>query len=75
LTIAAAKKIILVGALSKNIVWVVTGAVTAGAGSHLEGVILGQSSITLETGATANSRLLAQTSIALQKVCSLFFKF
>ncbi|KAJ7458523.1 Ig-like protein, group 2 [Mycena latifolia] len=68
LTIAAAKRMTLAGgALASNIVWVVTGAVTAGAGSHLEGVILGKTSITLQTGTTANSRLLSQTSVALQK--------
>ncbi|KAJ7136571.1 antifreeze protein [Mycena epipterygia] len=67
LSIATGKKMVLVGALPSNIVWVVTGAVTAGAGSHLEGVILGMTSITLQTGTTANSRLLAQTSVALQQ--------
>ncbi|KAJ7701074.1 antifreeze protein [Mycena rosella] len=68
LTIAAAKKMVLTGgALASNIVWVVTGAVTASAGSHLEGVILGKTSITLQTGTTANSRLLSQTFVALQK--------
>ncbi|KAF8141003.1 antifreeze protein [Mycena galopus ATCC 62051] len=67
-SIAAGKKITLAGgALAKNIVWVVTGAVTAGAGSHLEGVILGKTAITLQTGTTANSRLLAQSFVALQK--------
>ncbi|KAJ7701099.1 antifreeze protein [Mycena rosella] len=68
LTIAGAKKMTLAGgALASNIVWVVAGAVTAGAGSHVEGVILGKTSITLQTGTTANSRLLAQTFVALQK--------
>ncbi|KAJ7246136.1 antifreeze protein [Mycena haematopus] len=68
LTIAGAKKMVLVGgALASNIVWVVTGGVTAAAGSHLEGVILSKTTITLQTGATANSRLLAQTFVALQK--------
>ncbi|KAJ6616253.1 antifreeze protein [Mycena sp. CBHHK59/15] len=67
-TIATGNKMVLVGgALPENIVWVVTGAITASAGSHLEGVILGKTSITLQTGATANSRLLAQTAVALQK--------
>ncbi|KAF9014634.1 antifreeze protein [Hymenopellis radicata] len=66
--VAAGKKIVLVGgAQAKNIVWVVSGSVTAGAGAHLEGVILGKTSITLQTGATANSWLLAQTFVALQK--------
>lgn len=73
LSIGAGQKVVLAGgALSSNIVWVVTGAVSAAAGAHLEGVILGQTSITLLTGATANSRLLAQTSVVLQKVCVLF---
>ncbi|KAJ7512977.1 fungal antifreeze protein exerts hyperactivity By constructing an inequable beta-helix [Mycena galericulata] len=54
------------GALASNIVWVTTGAVSAGAGAHLEGVILGQTSIALTTGTTANSRLLAQTAVTLQ---------
>ncbi|KAJ6616268.1 antifreeze protein [Mycena sp. CBHHK59/15] len=68
LAIAAGKNMVLVGgALPENIVWVVTGAVTASAGSHLEGVVLGKTSITLQTGATANSRLLAQTAVALQQ--------
>ncbi|KAF8151925.1 antifreeze protein [Mycena galopus ATCC 62051] len=68
LSIAAGKKVVLSGgALASNIVWVATGAVSAAAGAHLEGVILGKTSITLLTGATANSRLLAQTAVALQK--------
>ncbi|KAJ7063685.1 antifreeze protein [Mycena amicta] len=68
LTIAAGKKMVLAGgALASNIVWVVTGSVTAAAASHIEGVVLGKTSITLQTGTTANSRLLAQTFVALQK--------
>ncbi|KAJ7063681.1 antifreeze protein [Mycena amicta] len=68
LTIAAGKKMVLAGgALASNIVWVATGSVTAAAGSHIEGVILGKTSITLQTGTTANSRLLAQTFVALQE--------
>ncbi|KAJ7513174.1 antifreeze protein [Mycena galericulata] len=68
LSIAAGKKMVLAGgALASNIVWVVTGEVTANAGAHIEGVVLGKTSINLLTGATANSRLLAQTAVALQK--------
>jgi hypothetical protein len=63
------------GALASKIVWVATGAVTANAGAHIEGVILGQTSISMLTGATANSRLLAQTAIALQQVCSRTYPF
>jgi len=67
LSIAAGKKAILVGALNRNIVWVVSGAVSQGAGSHLEGVILAKTDVTLVTGATLNGRILAQTAVALQK--------
>ncbi|KAJ7756563.1 antifreeze protein [Mycena metata] len=56
------------GAVPKNIFWAVAGAVTIGTTSLFQGVILGKTGITLETGATANSRLLAQTAVALQKV-------
>ncbi|KAJ7253614.1 antifreeze protein [Mycena rebaudengoi] len=68
LSIAAGKKAILSGgALKANIVWVVSGSVSVGAGAHLEGVILGKTSVTLITGASLNGRILAQTSVALQK--------
>ncbi|KAJ7302349.1 antifreeze protein [Mycena olivaceomarginata] len=68
LSVAAGKRVILAGgALASNIVWVVSGAVSVAAGAHLEGVVLGKTSITLITGATANSRLLSQTAVALQK--------
>ncbi|KAJ6491976.1 antifreeze protein [Mycena sanguinolenta] len=68
LSVVAGKKVVLTGgALASNIVWVATGAVSAAAGAHLEGVVLGKTSITLLTGATANSRLLSQTAVALQQ--------
>jgi hypothetical protein len=54
------------GALASNIVWVVSSATTLGVGSHLEGVVLGQTSVTVQTGASVNGRLLAQTDVALQ---------
>ncbi|KAJ7909431.1 antifreeze protein [Mycena leptocephala] len=68
LTLASSHKVVLVGgALASNIVWVVTGTVNVGTGGHIEGVVLGQTSITLASGASANSRLLAQTSVSLSK--------
>ena len=74
LTIANTVQMILVGgARAANIFWAVNGAVTAGTTSHLEGVFLGKTGITLQTGATANSRLLAQTLVALQQVRRVFF--
>ncbi|TFK31218.1 antifreeze protein [Crucibulum laeve] len=54
------------GALPKNIVWVVTDAVTLGSASKFNGVILAATSVTLSTGATLNGRILAQTAVALQ---------
>ncbi|MGE0073754.1 MAG: ice-binding family protein [Sphaerochaetaceae bacterium] len=55
------------GAQAKNIVWQVSGTVTMGAGSHLEGIVLSMTSITMNTGASMNGRLLAQTNIALDQ--------
>jgi len=68
LTIANSVQMILVGgADAAKIVWAITDAVTAGTNSHLKGVFIGKTGITLQTGATANSRLLAQTLVTLQK--------
>ncbi|KAJ7025671.1 antifreeze protein [Mycena alexandri] len=68
LSIAAGEEMLLAGgALASNIFWVVTGAVLVGAGAHTEGVILGKTSCTYLTGATAEGCLLCQTSVALQK--------
>ncbi|KAJ7641487.1 antifreeze protein [Roridomyces roridus] len=68
LSVAAGKRVLLAGGASAaNIVWVVSGTVSVGIGAHIEGVVLGKTSITLLTGASANSRLLAQTFIALQQ--------
>jgi hypothetical protein len=53
------------GARAKNIFWQVAGAVEIGAEAHTEGVILTKSSITMGKGASANSRLLAQTRVNL----------
>lgn len=65
---AAGKLITLTGgALSKNIVWVVSGASTFGAGSGWQGIILDKTSVTFQTGATLNGQIYAQTSVALQK--------
>lgn len=69
LSMDARKTITLAGgAKAKNIFWQVAGEVTLGANSHFEGVVLTQTAITLQTGATMNGRLLAQTAVALQQV-------
>jgi len=67
LTMSSAKSIILSGgAQAKNIFWQVAGAVTLGTTSHFEGIILGETMIALQTGASINGRLLAQTEVTLQ---------
>jgi hypothetical protein len=64
LSMSAAKKVTLSGgALAKNIVWQVAGAVDLGATSHAEGIVLSKTAITLETGASINGRLFAQTAV------------
>ncbi|MDY0287413.1 MAG: ice-binding family protein [Sphaerochaeta sp.] len=68
LTLAAAKSVTLSGgALAKNIVWQVAGTVTLGSTSHFEGVVLCKTNIDMQTNASMNGRLLAQTSIALDQ--------
>jgi len=67
LTMASGVNITLTGgAQAKNIFWVPAGAVTLGTYSHFEGNILGQTSISLLTGASINGKLLAQTAVTLQ---------
>lgn len=55
------------GAQAKNIFWQSAGAVTLGTTSHFEGIILGKTGINLQTGASINGRLLAQTAVTLQQ--------
>jgi len=54
------------GAQAKNIFWQVAGAVTIGTTAHLEGVVLAKTLIAVNTGASVNGRLLAQTAVTLQ---------
>jgi Ice-binding-like len=66
LTMSSATNIILTGgALPRNVFWQVSGQVSLGTTAHFEGVVLTQTSITLETGASINGRLLAQTAVNL----------
>jgi Ice-binding-like/Bacterial Ig-like domain len=53
------------GAQAKNVFWQVAGMVDLGATAHLEGVVLTQTAVTLQTGASVNGRLLAQTAVSL----------
>lgn len=53
------------GALPQNVFWQVAGGVTMGAGTHFEGIVLGQTAITFGNLASINGRLLAQTAVSL----------
>jgi hypothetical protein len=53
------------GALARNVFWQVAGVVALGTTAHMEGIVLSQTAITMNTGATANGRLLAQTAVTL----------
>ena len=55
------------GALAKNIFWQTTGSVAIGATAHFEGVILSKTLVAMQTGASANGRLLAQTAVTLDQ--------
>jgi hypothetical protein len=63
-----AKKILLSGgAQARNIFWQVAGTVSIKTTAHFEGIILSQTSITMETGSSINGRLLAQSAVSLDK--------
>ncbi|MEX1241549.1 MAG: ice-binding family protein [Cyclobacteriaceae bacterium] len=53
------------GAQAKNIFWQVAGQATLGTTSHFEGTLLSKTGITLQTGASINGQLLAQTAVIL----------
>ena len=55
------------GALAKNVFWQSAGNVSIGTTAHFEGVVLAKTMVAMNTGATINGRLLAQTAVTLQK--------
>ena len=66
LTVANGTNVFLEGgALAKNVFWQVAGAVDVGTTAHMEGVVLTQTAITMQTGSSINGRLLAQTAVTL----------
>ena len=68
LNLANSKRVTLAGgAQAKNIFWQVGDSVTIGTTAHFEGVVLGRTLIAVNTGASATSRLLAQTAVTLQQ--------
>ena len=65
---ASATKVILSGgAQAKNVFWQTAGGVIIGTTAHSEGTILTKTNIAMNTGASTNGRLLAQTAVTLQK--------
>ena len=59
-TTAATGNVLLAnGAQSRNIFWIVEGAVSMGAGSHMEGTILGGAGIAFGANTTMNGRAMA----------------
>jgi hypothetical protein len=67
LTMSSAVRFTLAGGVqAKNIFWQTADAVTLGTTSHFEGNILSQTGINMQTGATINGRMLAQTAVTLQ---------
>ena len=68
LTQAAATQVQLIGgALPQNVFWQVSSDVVMGTTAQMQGVILGKTLINLQTGATENGRLLAQTAVTLSQ--------
>jgi len=55
------------GAKAKNIFWQAGDVVSIGTTAHFEGVLLAKTLIAVKTGASANSRLLAQTAVTLEQ--------
>ena len=53
------------GALPKNIYWQVAGKVTLGTTSHFEGIIMCKTAVEVQTLATLNGRIFAQTAVTL----------
>ena len=53
------------GAQPNNIFWQVAGQTTLGTTSQFKGIILDQTAIVMQTGATLDGRALAQTAVTL----------
>ncbi len=53
------------GALASNVFWQVAGQVTLGTTAAMKGIILCQTLIEMQTGATLNGRALAQSAVTL----------
>jgi len=60
LTVASGRKVILQGVRACNVIWQVGSSAIIETGAQFEGSILALTSITMNTGATANGRMLAR---------------
>jgi hypothetical protein len=68
LTIADNTNMVLSGgALSRNIFWAVSAAVTIGNKAHFEGIINTATAVSINNGASVNGRLLAGTAVTLNQ--------
>ena len=68
LTVSSGVQVILAGgALPQNVYWATFGATQLGTTSKFNGVILSQTSIVMNTGATINGRLFAGTAVTLDQ--------
>lgn len=68
LTVSSGVQVILVGgALPQNIFWASFGVSQLGTTSKFNGVILSQTSIVMNTGATMNGRMFAGTAVTLEQ--------
>jgi len=70
LIVASGQSVLLAaGAQAKNIFWQIEGPVGAvvGTTAHIEGVVLTAKAITIQTGASFNGKLLAQTRVDLDQ--------
>jgi hypothetical protein len=66
LSLSAGKSVFLVGgAKASNVFWAVTGAVTLGADSVFNGIILSSGAITLHSDAALYGKALSQTAVTL----------
>jgi hypothetical protein len=64
ITSTSSNMVLINGALASDITWVVGSSATLGISSHLVGSVLANTSITANTGATVNGRLLAGAVIS-----------
>jgi hypothetical protein len=54
------------GAQARNVFWQVAGLTVLGTTAHFEGIVLCKTMIAMQTGASVNGRLYAQTAVTLQ---------